>query len=132
MSDTPRTDAVLDKGKLEPITSRAFSLADHSRRLERELAKARKALTEISNGEGSYSRNPLMHSANCIEEMKAIAIKALRKEAVEVGRGCKNQQPPGIFSKTQTNKVKRQIAKFIITIEKAHLNAEHSTLFFKC
>jgi len=40
-SDTPRTDAVLDKGKLEPITSRAYSLADHSRALERELAEAR-------------------------------------------------------------------------------------------
>lgn len=47
MSDTPMTDAVLDKGKREPITSRAFSLADHARRLERELAEANDKLSAI-------------------------------------------------------------------------------------
>lgn len=36
-SNTPRTTEVLMRGKDEPITSRAFSLADHARALECEL-----------------------------------------------------------------------------------------------
>jgi hypothetical protein len=47
VSDTPRTDEVLDKGKFEPIASRAFSLADHSRVLERELAEARAEISQL-------------------------------------------------------------------------------------
>lgn len=36
-----------------------------------------KALEEISEGAGAYSRDPLTHAGNCIDEMKAIARAAL-------------------------------------------------------
>jgi hypothetical protein len=48
--DTPRTTEVLMRGKDEPITSRAFSLADHARALERELAAIELRALCLSNG----------------------------------------------------------------------------------
>jgi hypothetical protein len=75
VSDTPRTDAVLDKGKLEPITSRAFSLANHSRRLERELAEARATIGGFCSALGE---------SNVVSAMVKLQT-ALRKEAGEVG-----------------------------------------------
>lgn len=35
------------------------------------------ALREIAKGAGAYSRDPLTHAHNCIEDMKGIATKAL-------------------------------------------------------
>ena len=37
------------------------------------------ALEEISRGAGAYSRDPLIHASNCIDEMKAIAKAAIAK-----------------------------------------------------
>ena len=37
----------------------------------------RTALAEIAKGEGPYSRDPLTHADNCIDAMKAIAVKVL-------------------------------------------------------
>jgi hypothetical protein len=48
--DTPKTTAVLMRGKDEPITSRAFSLADHARALECELAELETRALCLSNG----------------------------------------------------------------------------------
>lgn len=55
-------------------------------RMEEELNRLQKvngellaALKTISKGEGAYSRDHLTHAANCIEEMKAIAIAAITK-----------------------------------------------------
>jgi hypothetical protein len=48
--------------------------SDHKR-----IARLETALREISEGRGTFSRDPLEHASNCIEEMKAIAIKALEQ-----------------------------------------------------
>jgi hypothetical protein len=37
------------------------------------------ALKEISKGMGRFSRDPLTHAENCVEDMKALALKALVK-----------------------------------------------------
>jgi len=37
-----------------------------------------KALKEIQKGEGAFSRDPLIHAGNCIEDMKALATAAIR------------------------------------------------------
>ena len=38
------------------------------------------ALKEISEGSGRFSKDPLRHAENCIEDMKKIAIAALTRE----------------------------------------------------
>jgi hypothetical protein len=50
--------------------------SDHAR-LERENAELRTALEEIAEGSGAFSRDPLTHAANCIDNMKALARAAL-------------------------------------------------------
>jgi hypothetical protein len=42
-----------------------------------EIARMRTALTEISKGEGAFSRDQLTHATNCIESMKQLALDAL-------------------------------------------------------
>ena len=37
------------------------------------------ALREIAKGEGRYSRDPLGHASNTIEDMKALALAAIAK-----------------------------------------------------
>ena len=48
-------------------------------RLQAQVATAKKALEEISKGEGAFSRDPLTHASNTIESMKRIAQEALKK-----------------------------------------------------
>jgi hypothetical protein len=44
-----------------------------------KIERMRAALEEISRGEGPFSRDPLTHATNCIENMKQIARDALDK-----------------------------------------------------
>ncbi|HDY67511.1 MAG TPA: hypothetical protein ENH85_06955 [Candidatus Scalindua sp.] len=37
------------------------------------------ALNEISEGKGPYDLDPIQHASNCIEDMKAIALEAIKK-----------------------------------------------------
>ena len=37
------------------------------------------ALIEISEGKGRYDLDPIQHAANCIEDMKALALEAIKK-----------------------------------------------------
>ena len=37
------------------------------------------ALVRISEGAGRYDLDPLQHAANCIEDMKALALEAIKK-----------------------------------------------------
>lgn len=39
-----------------------------------------KALSEIAKGEGRFSRDPLIHASNTVEDMKALAVAALAAE----------------------------------------------------
>ena len=41
------------------------------------LKEAQKALEQISQGEGRFSRDPFEHACNTIEDMKGIANRAL-------------------------------------------------------
>lgn len=68
---------------LQRVAQPAASEADKWRALAGEMAEA---LAVISHGSGKFSRDPLEHAANCIEEMKAIAEAALAKyiEAVKL------------------------------------------------
>jgi hypothetical protein len=50
------------------------------RLLDAEIARLRAALTEISKGEGAFSRDPLTHAVNTIDSMKQIARDALSPE----------------------------------------------------
>ena len=46
---------------------------------ELRLEIAKKALREISRGEGEFSRDHMTHAKNTIENMKRLAIDALRE-----------------------------------------------------
>ena len=46
--------------------------------LMNENTRLREALKEIAKVEGRYSRNPLTHASNTIEDMQDLAIAALR------------------------------------------------------
>ena len=52
-----------------------------SHRLQAEVARLRAALAEVAKGEGPFSRDRFTHAANCVENMKSIAEKALRDSA---------------------------------------------------
>lgn len=45
-----------------------------------EIRRLRAALTEIAKGEGRFSRDPLEHASNTVDDMKAMARKALEDE----------------------------------------------------
>lgn len=45
---------------------------------EQRIKALEKALREISKGEGRFSRDPLEHASNTIEDMKALAIEAIQ------------------------------------------------------
>ena len=55
--------------------------------LHADIERLRRALVEIAKGEGAFSRDPLEHAGNCIDNMKQIAEAALRKaiEAANLG-----------------------------------------------
>lgn len=36
-------------------------------------------LIEISEGKGRYDLDPIQHAANCIEDMKVLAVEAIKK-----------------------------------------------------
>ena len=44
-----------------------------------EIERLRAALTEVSKGEGAFSRDPLTHASNTVDSMKQIALDALAK-----------------------------------------------------
>jgi hypothetical protein len=49
----------------------------------KEIGRLRSYLLEISLGRGAYSRDHLEHADNCIRDMKAQAVKALRGDPWE-------------------------------------------------
>ena len=51
--------------------------AEEIDRLKAEVERMRNALQEIAKGEGRYSRDPITHADNCIEDMKKLAADAL-------------------------------------------------------
>lgn len=54
-------------------------LQDEIARLQVQVEKARDALKEIGKGEGAFSRDPLTHASNAIENMVNIARRALNE-----------------------------------------------------
>lgn len=58
-----------------------FALRREAEAHVRELASVPdalvKALEEIAEGKGAFSRDPFQHAKNCIEDMKQIALDAL-------------------------------------------------------
>jgi hypothetical protein len=49
----------------------------------RYVATLLKALSEIEKGEGRYSRDPLTHASNTIEDMRELARAAVGASSVE-------------------------------------------------
>ena len=47
--------------------------------LRDRIEELEEALRQIAKGEGPFSRDPLTHAANCVENMQKIAIDALQK-----------------------------------------------------
>ena len=50
--------------------------------LKEQVATMRAALEEISLAQGAYSRDPLIHASNCIDDMRDIAYTTLKKSEV--------------------------------------------------
>jgi len=46
--------------------------------MENKEKKLLKALKEISKGEGAYNLDPLKHASNTIDNMKSIALNAIK------------------------------------------------------
>jgi len=54
-----------------------------NRKLQAKVKQMEEALTEISKGDGTFNRDRLIHADNCIENMKSIALTALRSNRRE-------------------------------------------------
>lgn len=63
------------------------ALAVKAERLTRENERLRAAMEQIAKGEGPYSRDPLTHAANVIEDMMAVARAALAAALPETQHG---------------------------------------------
>jgi hypothetical protein len=70
---TRSTDEVIEDA------NRTIAIHDGVLALKAENARLRAALTEISKGEGAFSRDRLTHATNTIDSMKQIALGALAK-----------------------------------------------------
>lgn len=57
----------------EPFIREFSSMVDYIERMERMLQR-------ISEPEGAYNRDPLTHASNVIENVRAIALEALKEE----------------------------------------------------
>jgi len=69
-----RLDGHSDVGEAFDLIASAW-VADR-----KHIEAMEKALREIAKGEGRFSRDPLTHASNTVEDMKAIAAAALRGE----------------------------------------------------
>jgi hypothetical protein len=69
---------VAANGELLAISREALPhYIDRTEKAEAKVRVLEEALREISKGEGPFSQDHLKHAANCIENMKNIAITAL-------------------------------------------------------
>lgn len=66
-----------DMGRMEMLRA-LEEAATRIEELERERDELRKALQAISRGEGRFSRDPLTHASNTIEDMIDLANAALK------------------------------------------------------
>ena len=62
---------LLQKKEISSLQSRILAL-------ESKLEAVRKALEEISKGMGAYSRDPLKHCENTVNNIKGLAQEALK------------------------------------------------------
>ena len=62
--------------KLERQTTTGMS----DRKLSTEVERLKAALVEIAKGDGAFNRDRLTHADNCIENMKSIALAAMRSK----------------------------------------------------
>ena len=64
---------------LAVIREHGYAIVPKEATAAREIKRLRAALSEISKGEGAFSRDPLTHATNTIESMKQIALDELEK-----------------------------------------------------
>ena len=76
----PRYDFYDENGyaRPEPCVDGDYVSWDDYEYVAAENMVVKKALQEISIGSGAFSRDPLEHAENCIDNMKEIAAEALR------------------------------------------------------
>lgn len=71
------------EGESDVITAMLQYVDERQVPTKEKLKIAIKALKEISEGKGAYSRDPLKHAENVIEESKALAVGALKEMGYE-------------------------------------------------
>lgn len=76
-----------DLGALSYIVESIGTEFAELEKLAAERERFADALREISQGAGRYSRDPLTHASNCIEDMKQLASDALSSEHFRSPRG---------------------------------------------
>ena len=67
----------MNTGCMRGQKERGTQFCAEAQDLSAQLREARKALEEIAKGEGEFSRDPLQHAGNVMENMKGIARRAL-------------------------------------------------------
>ncbi len=68
------------------LREQLFSLRQELEQVKAENEKLREALIQIAKGEGRFSRDPLTHASNTIEDMKALADTALLEKGKKEGK----------------------------------------------
>ena len=70
---------------------RVAELVDEEEYLISEVKRLRKALEQISEGKGRFSMDHFEHCRNTVEDMKALAVKALAPAPLECPHGMSTQ-----------------------------------------
>jgi hypothetical protein len=81
MTDQPKDHAEYLRAWASDIRKHSGQSVDAERLdgIAAYIDRLRATLTEISKGEGTFSRDHLTHATNCIASMKQIALDALAK-----------------------------------------------------
>lgn len=72
---------LLERFTVEDTLNEAYRNRVEVEQLKAQNAQLLEALREISEGEGAYSRDPITHLGNCLDNMKRIAINSIATQS---------------------------------------------------